>query len=44
LIGKYRETLAKYQFFEDSDSDNFSKGADKPDFEFRETQFFILEI
>ena len=39
LIQKYIETLAKDPFFDESDSENFPKGAYKPDFEFRKIPF-----
>jgi hypothetical protein len=44
LIQKYIETLAKDPFFDESDSENFPKGAYKPDFEFRKIRFLMSEL
>ena len=44
LIQKYIETLAKDPFFDESDSENFPKGAYKPDFEFRKIRFLMPEL
>jgi hypothetical protein len=44
LIQNYRETLAKDPLFDDSDSNNFPKGAYKLDFEFRKIRFLIPEL
>ena len=44
LIQKYIETLAKDPFFDESDSENFPKGAYKTDFEFRKIRFFMPEL
>jgi hypothetical protein len=44
LIQNYGETLAKDPLFDDSDSENFPKGAYKTDFEFRKIRFFMPEL
>jgi len=44
LIQKYIETLAKDPLFDDSDKENFPKGAYKPDFEFRKIRFLMPEL
>ena len=44
LIQKYIETLAKDPLFDESDSENFPKGAYKPDFEFRKIRFLMPEL
>ena len=44
LIQNYTETLAKDPFFDESDSENFPKGAYKPDFEFRKIRFLMPEL
>jgi hypothetical protein len=44
LINGYIDTLSKDPLFDDSDSENFPKGAYKPDFEFRKIRFFMPEL
>ena len=44
LIQNYGETLAKDPLFDDSDSENFPKGAYKTDFEFRKIRFLMSEL
>jgi hypothetical protein len=44
LIQNYRETIATDPFCDDSDSENFPKGAYKPDFEFRKIRFLMPEL
>ncbi|AFW93553.1 hypothetical protein ANA_C10759 [Anabaena sp. 90] len=44
MIQKYIETLAKDPLFDESDSENFPKGAYKPDFEFRKIRFLMPEL
>lgn len=44
LIKTYIDSLAQNPFFDDSDSENFPKGAYKPDFEFRKIRFLMPEL